>query len=244
VPSDRSTGLTLLAIEKSIGALFFLTAGITLLVLDARNITHPLQSVFAEELGEDPHDFVANLLISLLPQVSRSALLTLALISAGYLLLHVLEAAGLWLRQLWVEYLILIETAAFLPYELYELVRHPTAFKAVILVVNVLIVGYLASRRLQPRRTLGSAYCSARDSRSEPARSHRHVPGRRRDRGWSHGGLLEGTGRRGRDVRSQHVCHYHHPVGHGSRKHRGWAGIRRQRLQRAGAGRRLRRSRI
>jgi len=40
--------------------------------------------VFAEELREDPHDLVANLLIGLLPQVSRTALLTLALISAGY----------------------------------------------------------------------------------------------------------------------------------------------------------------
>jgi uncharacterized membrane protein (DUF2068 family) len=158
VPSDRSTGLTLLAIEKSIGVLFFVAATITLLILDARNITHPLQAMFAEELGEDPHDFVANLLIRLLPQVSRSALLTLALISAGYLLLHVVEATGLWLPQLWVEYLILVETAAFLPYEVYELIRHPTAFRAVILLVNVLIVGYLARRRLEPRRDFERAY--------------------------------------------------------------------------------------
>jgi uncharacterized membrane protein (DUF2068 family) len=158
VPSDRSTGLTVLAIEKSIGALFFFAATITLLVLDARNVTHPLQAVFAEELGEDPHDFVANLLIGLLPQISRSALLTLALISAGYLVLHVVESTGLWLGQLWVEYLILIETAAFLPYEVYELVRHPTVFKVVILVVNVLIVGYLARRRFLPRRDFGRAY--------------------------------------------------------------------------------------
>lgn len=158
VPSDRSTGLTLLAIEKSMGALFFFSATVTLFILHARNVTHPLQAVFAEELGEDPHDFLANLLISLLPQVSHSALLTLALISAGYLVLHVVEATGLWLRQLWVESLILVETAAFLPYEIYELVRHPTVFKVVILVVNLLIVGYLVRRRLQPHRSFGSAY--------------------------------------------------------------------------------------
>lgn len=151
-----SAGLSLLAIEKSIGALFFLAATVTLFVLDVRNVTHPLQAVFAEKLSEDPHDFVANRLISFLPQVSRSTFLKLALVSAGYL--HVVEATGLWLRRLWVEYLILVETAAFLPYELYELLRRPTAFKGVILVTNLIIVGYLARRRLQPRRGFGKAY--------------------------------------------------------------------------------------
>jgi uncharacterized membrane protein (DUF2068 family) len=151
-------GLTLLAIEKTVGAVFFLIATAVLLILRARNVTHPLQALFADELHEDPHDLLANWLIGLLPQVSRAALLTLALISIAYLALHLVEAAGLWLGQLWVEYLILVETAAFLPYELYEIARHPTAFKAAILLVNVIIVLYLARRRLQPRRTFGTAY--------------------------------------------------------------------------------------
>jgi len=141
----------LLAIEKTLGAAFFLVATAVLFVLRVRNVTHPLQALFADELREDPHDLLATWLIGLLPQVSRSALLTLALISTGYLLLHVIEAIGLWLGQLWVEYLILVETAAFLPYELYELARRPTTFKAAILLLNLIIVAYLARRRLQAR---------------------------------------------------------------------------------------------
>ena len=141
----------MLAIEKTLGAAFFLVATAVLFVLRVRNVTHPLQALFADELREDPHDLLATWLIGLLPQVSRSALLTLALISTGYLLLHVIEAIGLWLGQLWVEYLILVETAAFLPYELYELARRPTTFKAAILLLNLIIVAYLARRRLQAR---------------------------------------------------------------------------------------------
>ena len=157
-PAERTAGLTLLACEKSIGAAFFLVSAIVLFVLGARNITHPVQSLFAQELREDPHDFLASLLIGLLPEVSRRALVTLAFVSAGYFLLHVVEAMGLWLQQLWVEYLVLIETAAFLPYEVYEIVRRPTAFKGAILAVNLIIVWYLAQRRVRPRRTVGRAY--------------------------------------------------------------------------------------
>jgi uncharacterized membrane protein (DUF2068 family) len=133
-------------------------AAAVLLILRALNVTHPLQALFAAELREDPHDLLANWLIRLLPQVSRSALLTLALISLGYLMLQSVEAAGLWLGRLWVEWLILVETAAFLPYEFYEIVRQPTVFKAAVLAVNVVILIYLAQRRLRPRRRLGRAY--------------------------------------------------------------------------------------
>lgn len=146
-------GLTLLAVEKSIGAAFFLIASLVLLVLWLRGITHPLQSLFAAELEEDPHDLLATFLIGLFPQVSRQALLTLLLVSTGYLALHVVEAAGLWLARLWVEYLVLIETAAFLPYEVFEIARHPTWFKGVVLGLNLVIVAYLARRRLRPRST-------------------------------------------------------------------------------------------
>jgi uncharacterized membrane protein (DUF2068 family) len=151
----KSLGIQLLTVEKSMGALFFLSATVVLFVLDVRGITHPIQSLFAEELQEDPHDLVANLLVRLVPQVSRTALLTLALISAAYFVLHIVEAAGLWLGRTWVEYLVLIETAAFLPYEAYDIARQLTWFRFAILLVNVSIVSYLAGRRVGLRRSTG-----------------------------------------------------------------------------------------
>ena len=78
--------MLLLAVEKTIGAVFFLVATIVLFVLQARGVTHPLQQLFAGELQEDPHDLAANLLIGLFPEVSRSALMTLTLVSAPRLL--------------------------------------------------------------------------------------------------------------------------------------------------------------
>ena len=84
-----------------------------------------------------------------LPQISRQALLTLTGIAAAYFVLHVVEAAGLWARRLWVEYLVLVETSALLPYEIYEIARAITWFKLVALVLNVAIVAFLAQRRVR-----------------------------------------------------------------------------------------------
>jgi uncharacterized membrane protein (DUF2068 family) len=143
--------MLLLTVEKSIGVVFFLAATIVLTILYIRGITHPIQNVFADELREDPHDLLANLLIRLLPEVSRRTLLALAGVAAGYLVLHVVEAFGLWRGRLWVEYLVLIETAAFLPYEAYEIARRFSWFKVIILAMNVTIVAFLAYRRLTQR---------------------------------------------------------------------------------------------
>ena len=66
-----------------------------------------------------------------------------------------ISARGLWLDQLWAEYLTVIATSLLIPFELYELAHRPTLWKAGGLLVNVLIVVYLASalrNRLAARR--------------------------------------------------------------------------------------------
>jgi uncharacterized membrane protein (DUF2068 family) len=69
-----------------------------------------------------------------------------AVLALGYGLLELVEGTGLWLDQLWAEYLTVIATSLLIPLELYELVRHPTALKAGGLAVNVLIVAYLVQQ--------------------------------------------------------------------------------------------------
>ncbi len=148
---SRPDGVALLAAEKTVGAVFFLAATVVLIVLGVRGVTHPIQNLFAGELAEDPHDFLARLLLRAVPQVNPRALLTLGLAASGYFALHVVEATGLWLRRLWVEYLVLIETAGLLPYEVYELTRQATRFKILLLLLNAIIVGYLVYRRVERR---------------------------------------------------------------------------------------------
>ena len=46
---------------------------------------------------------------------------------AGYALIELIEAVGLWLMQRWGEYFAVIATSVFLPLEIYELTEKITA---------------------------------------------------------------------------------------------------------------------
>jgi uncharacterized membrane protein (DUF2068 family) len=74
---------------------------------------------------------------------------TLGFITAGmftYSVLLLTEATGLLLRKRWAEYFTIIVTASFIPLELWELVKHVTVLRLSVLVLNALIIWYLAAR--------------------------------------------------------------------------------------------------
>jgi uncharacterized membrane protein (DUF2068 family) len=69
--------------------------------------------------------------------------------------LDFIEGIGLILEKTWAEFLTLILTTSFLPWEFFEILRHPTWVKAVLTLVNALVVAYLifyVQRRLRERK--------------------------------------------------------------------------------------------
>jgi uncharacterized membrane protein (DUF2068 family) len=77
---------------------------------------------------------------------------------AAYAALEGVEAIGLWLGRRWAEYLTLVATVVFVPYEIYELTKSVTALKVLTLVINLAIVVYLLlSKRLFGLRGGGRA---------------------------------------------------------------------------------------
>jgi len=70
-------------------------------------------------------------------------------VSAGtffYAALLGTEGIGLLLRNHWAEYFTIITTGALLPLEVYELAKHITVAKMIVLVINAAIVWYLVVR--------------------------------------------------------------------------------------------------
>jgi uncharacterized membrane protein (DUF2068 family) len=63
-----------------------------------------------------------------------------------YSALLLTEGTGLLLEKVWAEYLTFIITASFIPIEVYELTRHVTTPRIVILLLNMAAAGYLAFR--------------------------------------------------------------------------------------------------
>jgi uncharacterized membrane protein (DUF2068 family) len=68
-----------------------------------------------------------------------------------YAALFTVEGVGLLYGRRWAEWLSIVATGSFVPFEIYEFVSYGGIGKASILVLNVAIVVYLVSRRLRER---------------------------------------------------------------------------------------------
>jgi uncharacterized membrane protein (DUF2068 family) len=100
-------------------------------------------------LGLIQHTFTLN---------SRT-LTWLALGAAGYAVIEIIEAIGLWLVKRWGEYFAMVATSAGLPYEIYELTAKVTALRVVAFVINLALVLYLVlTKRLFGARGGKKAY--------------------------------------------------------------------------------------
>ncbi len=100
----------------------------------------------------DPHNEYLHALLARLGLLSDQQLEEISAGSFIYGGLKLIEGFGLWRGKRWAEYLTSIAIGLMIPVEVHELLRHPTAAKAVLLVVNVAVVIYLIVnlRRTRP----------------------------------------------------------------------------------------------
>jgi uncharacterized membrane protein (DUF2068 family) len=101
---------------------------------------------WVQVLRVDPDNrFVHGLLVKIF-RLTPKQLKELSIGTFLYAALFTTEGVGLLLRKHWAEYFTIITTGCLIPLEIYELSRHFTAAKAIVALVNVLIVWYLAWR--------------------------------------------------------------------------------------------------
>ncbi len=115
----------------------------------------PIQTVihWALMLHVDPANAYLRSLLARLLDLNAHRL---ELITTGvmlYVILFGAEGVGLLLGRMWAEYLTIIETAGFIPLELYEIARQPSIPRLGVLGANVAITVYLAVRLRAQRRT-------------------------------------------------------------------------------------------
>jgi uncharacterized membrane protein (DUF2068 family) len=149
----------LIALERMVRGVLLFVAGVYLLFHlhsdFGRLADHAIRAI---EL--DPRRPFLHRIVAYLHDLHASELRIAALFALGYGVLELIEGTGLWLDQLWAEYLTVIATSLLLPLEVYELVRRPSVLKAGGIAVNIAIVVYLAyllRRRLRERRSIGFA---------------------------------------------------------------------------------------
>jgi uncharacterized membrane protein (DUF2068 family) len=146
-PKRASDGTTILFIAgfKLIKGVLLLAVGIGALHLLHRDLAATVGH-WINILRVDPDNKFVH---SLLSRVFRVSQKQLKAVSAGTFLyagMLLTEGTGLLFRKRWAEYFTIISTAGLIPLELYEISRHITAAKLVVLAVNAGIVVYLVVR--------------------------------------------------------------------------------------------------
>jgi uncharacterized membrane protein (DUF2068 family) len=63
-----------------------------------------------------------------------------------YAALFLAEGLGLWLAKPWAEWFTAVITGSLVPLEIFEIHRHPTIIKVIVLLLNIAIVAYLVLR--------------------------------------------------------------------------------------------------
>ncbi|HTV98154.1 MAG TPA: DUF2127 domain-containing protein [Steroidobacteraceae bacterium] len=88
------------------------------------------------------HDLVTHAL-SWFSGLSESRVHALRFVTLTYAAVFAVEGIGLWLQRRWAEWLTTIITASLIPLEVWELIHNPSLGAALVLLANMLIVGYL-----------------------------------------------------------------------------------------------------
>lgn len=126
------------AIEGLKGLLVLLTASGLLALL--HHDVHRLAAELVAHAHLNPAAKYPKIFLDAAAQVTDTRLWQLAAGAAAYSLLRLVEAYGLYRQRAWAEVLAALSGAVYVPFEVLELLRHPSALAAALLALNVAIV--------------------------------------------------------------------------------------------------------
>ena len=140
----RDPVIRLIALFKLVKALLLIAVGIGALSL--RHHHDGALGAWIHALVFDPHGKLFHEAVEKISGLNTRQLAGIAIGSLVYAAVFLVEGVGLMLRRGWAEVLTSIITTSFIPLEIYELVEHGSWAKALVIVVNVLVVLYLVRR--------------------------------------------------------------------------------------------------
>jgi uncharacterized membrane protein (DUF2068 family) len=151
--SHGSALIRLIAVFKLLKAASLIVLGIGILKLMHTDIASKLDHWVAM-IGFDPESRHVNQAIDKVTNLSPHKFKEFSIGSFIYAGLFLTEGTGLWLQKRWAEWFTVIITSSLVPVEIYEIYRHPTILKILVLIINVAVVAYLIYRiRKEPHRS-------------------------------------------------------------------------------------------
>ncbi len=138
----HDSGLLAIGIFKLLEAVFFLLVAVGAFHLIHQDLGDATLRL-AARLRMDPDGRLVSWVLDHLDDITAHRLRQIGIATIFYAGLRVTEGMGLLLEKLWAEYLTVGVTISFLPWEGYEIHRHPDWIRVGLLVVNLVVVVYL-----------------------------------------------------------------------------------------------------
>jgi uncharacterized membrane protein (DUF2068 family) len=145
VPKQRDAIIRIIGSLKLLKGLVLVAVGVGALSL-LRGDAAERVAGWINAIGFDPDSHHFNKLLTKLRLADDSELEEIGVGSLVYAAMFLTEGVGLVFRKVWAEYLTVVITTSFIPFEIYELAEHKSPIKAVVLVLNIAIVVYLVLR--------------------------------------------------------------------------------------------------
>jgi uncharacterized membrane protein (DUF2068 family) len=137
--------IRLIALLKLLNAALLAAAGMSALHLVHKDVASVAEHLVAI-LGLDPGNHYVGEALQKVADLTPNKIKSLGVVSFIYAGLFLTEGIGLWLVKRWGEWLSVSITSSLIPIEIYEIYRHPSAIKGLVLITNIAVVGYLLYR--------------------------------------------------------------------------------------------------
>ena len=141
----RDRGILAIAIFKLFKAALLIAAAIGAFSLLHKNVADALMSLL-NTLHVDHDNNYLHGFVTKLGLLDDRKLIEIGAGSIFYAAMLGTEGVGLLLKKHWAEYLTVIATSLLIPLEIYELAKHASIGKVIVLIINVAVVVYLIYR--------------------------------------------------------------------------------------------------
>ena len=149
---DRLTwGLWLIIIFKGFTALLLWSAFVVLVVAGREDPRNFFSVLIFRTFHGNPPEMALRFLVRNMEFISHAMIIRFALATAAYAAVETAEAVGLFLRKGWAEWLVILVTVSFIPFEVYECLTRPNPIKLASLIGNLIILWYLLKRLFDKR---------------------------------------------------------------------------------------------
>lgn len=128
---------------KLLQALLFILLGIGALRLLHADLPAMTEHIIVDIMRFNPEGHFVKVVLDRVELIDPHRLRQISVVIFGIAAVDTIEGVGLMMEKAWAEYVTLILTASFLPWELFELARRVTPIKLGLTAINIAVLLYL-----------------------------------------------------------------------------------------------------